>query len=138
MVRSAANLPAFRSWPSPATRLKLAASALIAVPAALLLALAIGEMAGGEASGIQHVPEAAALLLLLVAAWRYPHVTGLLLVAIGVIVFTLWLVLIVTSADIDWHSIEILGWIGAGLMVFALPVVGGLLLIKAARLDRPV
>jgi hypothetical protein len=120
---------------APATRLKIAASALIALPAVVLLVMALGEMLGGDLTGAQHIPEAAALLLLLAAGWRYPRVTGVLLLGIGAVVFVFWLVLLLTQAEPAFRGLAILMWIGVALLLFAPPLVAGSLLLKAAQ-DR--
>jgi hypothetical protein len=117
-----------------ARRLKLVASALIAVPAAVLIVFAIGEMAGGEISGIQHVPEAALLLLLMAAGWRYPRAVGATLAALGVLFFALWLFAMAIGGDPDFRGWGILLWVTSGLVIFAPPVVAGWLFLRAASL----
>jgi hypothetical protein len=116
-----------------ATRLKLAASALLALPAAVLLLFGIGEMAAGDISGVQHLPEAAALLLLLVAGWRYPRRAGLTLLGVGALLFALWLIFVLADGDPSPEGFAILAWVAAGLILFAPPIVAGWLLLKASR-----
>jgi hypothetical protein len=134
-MQSAMNTGSRRSRRSRAALLKTIAAALIAVPAIALLALGIGEMAGGEPSGVQHLPEAAVLLALLVLAWRRPAFAGRLLVGLGGVLFVLWLALVLTRRDVDIWSAELLGWVVAAVVLFAGPVVAGVLLVRAARED---
>ncbi len=54
-----------RDLPGPA-RLKLAASALLAVPITVLLVFAVGEVAAGDLTGLQHLLQA----LPLCSCWR--------------------------------------------------------------------
>ncbi len=112
--------------PRGSERLKIAAIALLLVPIAILLLFAIGETAGGDWSGLQHVPEAAVLLVLLAAAWRYPYVTGLVLMAAGVALFAGWLVF--ALANLSASAIVV-----AALMLFAPPIVAGWLLYRAGQ-----
>jgi hypothetical protein len=119
-------------WLASPARLKLAASVLIAIPAVLLLTFALGEMFAGELSGAQHIAQAAPLLLLLAAGWRYPRVAGILLLALTTGLLLVWLVLVVwRRADGDYVL-----WTVSGLVLFALPGVGGLLLLRAAAITR--
>jgi hypothetical protein len=118
---------------SHATRLKIAASVLIALPAVLLLTLALGEIVGGDITGVQHIPEAGALLLILLAGWRYPRVAGVLLLVTGAAVFGIWLVLVLTQAEPAFRGLAVFMWIGVGLMFFAPPLVAGWILLKASE-----
>jgi hypothetical protein len=111
-----------------ATRLKIAASALLALPAILLAVMAFGEMFGGDLSGAQHIPEAVALLILAAVGWRYPRLAGLLLLGIGVLVLVAWLMLVLVRPE-PGFGVAILV---AGLAIFAPPFVAGVLLLKAA------
>jgi hypothetical protein len=114
--------------PGSVTRLKVAASALIALPAVLLAVMALGEMFGGDLSGVQHIPEAGALLLLLAVGWRYPRVAGLLLVGVGVLVFAAWLALVLVRSEPGFIVAVLVG----GLMIVVPPLAAGALLLKAA------
>jgi len=120
-----------------ATRLKLAASVIVAVPAAALLVFAIAEMVGGEPSGSQHIPEAAPLLLLLAAGWRFPRAAGIVLLCLGPILLAAWLVLVLTRGEPAFRGLAILTWLAAGMIFFVPPVVAGWLLLKASRLTVP-
>jgi hypothetical protein len=113
----------------PPTRLKLAASVLLAVPIALLLLFTIGEMTGGDLSGAQHIVQVAPLLLLLIAGWRYPRLAGIALLGLGVLLLVIWLVFVVVEGERG----EIVMWVGAGLLLFVLPLTAGWLFLKAGR-----
>jgi hypothetical protein len=128
------TLPHRRELPA-ATRLKLAASLILAAPAAALLALAVGEMLGGDPSGAQHIAQAAPLLLLLAAGWRYPRAAGVVLLCLAPILLAAWLVFVVTRGESAPRGLEILGWVATGLVVFVPPVAAGWLLLKASRLS---
>jgi hypothetical protein len=111
--------------------MKLVASALLAAPACVLLLFAIGEMASGDASGVQHIPEALPLLLLVVAAWRYPRWTGIALLTLGTMLLGVWLVWIFAGGHTGRG--EIVGWFAAAVIFFGLPLVAGWLLLRASR-----
>ncbi len=110
-------------------RRKLVAMLLLLVPTGVLAAFAIGETAGGDVSGLQHVPEAAVLLVLLVAAWRYPRITGVVLLALGGVLFAVWL----AFALMNLAPVAI---VVTALILFAPPVVAGWLLYRVGTADR--
>ncbi len=64
-------------------RLELAATLAGGVTAGLLLLFLLGEVLGGDISGLQHVVQLAPLVALLALGWRYPNLAGALLLAIG-------------------------------------------------------
>ena len=113
------------------TRLKVAATALVGVPAVMLIAIALGEMADGEVTGVQHLPEGGLLLLLAAAGWRYPRQAGALLLLAGVAVLAVWLVWVVSSEDVAGRA-PLLGWVAVGLVLFAPPILAGLLLLRSS------
>lgn len=118
--------------PTP-TRLKLAASALLTVLVTVLLAFAIGEVAGGDLSGLQHLLQALPLLLLLAAAWRYPRPAGLALIGVAMVLLPVWLLLVFTDRDPALRDIPIMRWAGTGALFFLPPLVAGWLLFRAGR-----
>ena len=115
--------------PSPA-RLRLAAIALLTIPAGVLLLFAFGEMIGGDPSGAQHIPEGAALLLLAAAAWRYPLWTGVILLAVGAVLLLAWLLFVVFGPNRDVPAIAL---VATGAILFLPPFAAGWLLIRSSR-----
>jgi len=112
-------------------RLKIAASALLVVPIAVLLLFTAGEVAGGDVSGVQHLAQAAPLILLLVAGWRYPRTAGIALLALGILVLGLWLFFLLRGGP----STSGAGLAAAGIVLFAPPLVAGWLFLKAGRTE---
>lgn len=115
--------------PAP-TRMKIAACLLLALPAVVLLAIALAEMVGGDISGAQHLPEGGLLLLAAAAGWRYPRAVGAFVLAAGMAVLAAWLVFVVAGDDVSGRA-SLLGWVAVGLLLFAPPIVAGWLLLRA-------
>ena len=70
------------------------ALACLAVPTALLLLFAGGEMLGGDLSGAQHLVEVGVVAAIAAAGWRWPYQTGMVLMLAGAglaLLFVLWL-----------------------------------------------
>jgi len=88
-------------------------------------------MASGEISGVQHIPEALLLLLLAVAAWRYPRWTGIALLTLGPLLLGVWLVWIFAGGHTDRGNIAM--WFAAALILFGPPLAAGWLLLRASR-----
>lgn len=109
-------------------RLQLIASALLVLPIALLMTLAIGEMAGGDLSGAQHVVMATPLFLLLAGAWRYPRATAIVLLVFGFIMLLMWSV---GAATTDIRHDEIWVFILMVLLLCVMPLAAGWLLWRA-------
>lgn len=107
---------------------KFIALALVAVPAAILFFVAFAEMAGGEPSGAQHIPEALALVAIMAFAWRHPRPAGWLLVGVTAALVAAWLALIVTQARPGLAELPM--WFAAGAVLFALPLLAGWLLLR--------
>lgn len=117
-------------WQSGPPRLKLIALALLAVPAVVLLLFAFGEMFSGEISGVQHIPEAGLLVLLMAAAWRYPRGVGVVLLSLGSLLLVVWLIWSARDgADVG----DILTLVAAALILFVPPLLAGWLLLQASR-----
>jgi len=110
--------------------MRLTALTLLGVPAALLLLMAFGEMAGGDVTGVQHIPEAALLLALAWLAWRYPWPAGTILVAGTVLLFAAWLVMVMTRGQ---DETPLWAWTLTGLVVFVPPLAAGVLLLLSSR-----
>ncbi len=116
------------AWFQSPSGSKLAASALLGAPIAILLLLGLGEMAGGDVTGVQHLVEVVPLLLLLIAAWRWPRVAGIALVCIGSIVLLVWAVLAVTASERASPTV----WAIVGLGLFFPPLLAGSLLLRGS------
>jgi hypothetical protein len=109
-----------------AARTKIAALVLLGLGVAFYLMFAVGEMAGGDISGIQHLPPAAILAALLWMAWRRPLTAGVVLLALAVPLGIAYIVLLVVrDLPPTW-----------ALVVAAPPVLTGLLLVRAGRRER--
>jgi hypothetical protein len=107
---------------------RLAASALLCVPAALLSLLGIGEMAGGDVSGLQHFVEAVPLILLLAAGWFWPHQTGIVLLCIGTLALLAWLVFLMTVSE----RASPIAWAVVGVSLFLPPFLAGTLFLRGS------
>jgi hypothetical protein len=109
-----------------ARRTKIAALVLLGFGAAFYLTFAVGEMVGGDVGGLQHLPPAVLLAALMWPAWRRPHAAGIVLLALAVPLGAAYIVLLVVhDAPPTW-----------ALFVVLPPVVTGLLLVRAARMQR--
>lgn len=115
------------------TRLRSIAIALLAVPAVVLLLIAFAEMAGGEPTGVQHVPEAALLLILCGAAWRHPRGVGLVVLATGALLFVAWLLWAVYLREAPADDSPLVMWIGTAIVLFMPPVLAGWLLFSSSQ-----
>jgi len=117
-------------------RLKIVASVVLMVPATILLAFALGEMLGGDISGAQHLVQAAPLLLLLLASWRYPRVVGALLITVGTLTFAIWCAWVIPHRAPELREVSVLMWIGTAGTLFLPPLVAGWFLMRAGRIGR--
>ena len=106
--------------------MKIAALALLGLGTAFYLVLAIGEMVGGDVGGVQHLPPAVILSVLLWSSWGHPFAAGTILLALAVPLGLAYLVLlIVRDLPPTW-----------ALVVVLPPVVTGTLLVRVARRER--
>jgi hypothetical protein len=102
---------------------KMAALVLLALGVAFYLLFALGEMADGDVSGVQHLLPAVILAALLWVAWRRPLVAGVVLLVLAVPLGAAYVaVLVVRDLPLTW-----------ALIVALPPVVTGLLLVRAGR-----
>jgi hypothetical protein len=105
--------------------MKLAGLVIAGLGSLFFLAMGIGEMAGGDLSGFQHLPPAALLGGLVYLGWRHPYAVGIVLVIIS---FALASLYAFTGSD------EPVGMRFSWAVQIALPpLVAGALLIAAAR-----
>jgi RsiW-degrading membrane proteinase PrsW (M82 family) len=115
------------SLPSPRTS-RIVATILVAIPVTMLTLLGFAEVLGGDRTGVQHFLTAAPLLALLVLGWQRPRIAGILLLALGLIVFLLWVVFVASVAD----RASPLVWLLVALALFTPPLVAGLLFLRSA------
>jgi hypothetical protein len=110
------------------TQLKIAGMALLAIPMVILTLFAVGETAGGDLTGLQHVIELAPLALLAWFAWKRPFWGGVALIAVALIVTGLYVVFI--------HGFAMPAVILAVLLLFAMPMAAGMLFVAASRKEH--
>jgi hypothetical protein len=109
--------------------LKRTAMVLLAVPMLILAAFAIGELAGGDVSGLQHVPELSLLALLGWLAWKRPFWGGTALIALALVFMGLY--------PVFMRGLPLPAVVLTVAILFALPVIAGRLFVAAARQDGP-
>jgi hypothetical protein len=86
-----------------ARRMKIAALVLLGLGIAFYLAFAVGEMAGGDISGIQHLLPAAVLGVLLWLGWKRPRTAGIVLLALAIPLGAAYIaVLVVRHLALPW------------------------------------
>ncbi len=108
---------------------KIAALMLTGLGGAFFLVFAVGEMAGGDIAGIQHLPPAAVLGALLWLGWTRPRAAGIVLLAFAVL---LGVAAVVTVAV---EGVRL----GESWMVLVIPLVPvptGMLFLLAGRDER--
>jgi len=109
-----------------APREKVAALVLLGLGVAFHSMFAVGELVGGDIGGVQHVPPALGLAVLLWVAWRRPLVAGIVLLALAVPLGAVYLVLLVVrDLPLIW-----------ALFIALPPLVTGLLLVRAGQGER--
>lgn len=106
-----------------ANGLKTAVEIPMALLTAFLLFMGIGEMVGGDSSGLGHLLPAAVLGLLMWFAWKRPLFAGIILVLAGIVNSIPYL--IATNRSHDWYL---------PVLLISIPLLlSGLLLLLAAR-----
>ena len=109
-----------------ADRSKIAGLVLLGLGVGFYLAFAVGEIAGGDIGGLQHLPPAALLAVLLWVGWRRPRPAGIVLLVLAVPLALAYLALLVVGdPPLTW-----------ALVVTLPPVVTGLLLVRAGPTGR--
>ncbi len=109
---------------------KIAALMLVALGIAFFLIFAVGELAGGEISGVQHLLPAALLAALLWLGWKRPRAAGIIVLLLLAAPLTLGFV--VGVATEDTRSGEM--WLA--LLIPLVPIVIGGLFLWAGRVER--
>ena len=80
---------------------------------------------GGDLSGLQHVVQMAPLLLLAWFSWQRPRLGGIALIGLSLLFTVTYLVI---SRDFSL-SVRLT----AGILIFAMPLVAGILFLLASR-----
>ena len=96
---------------------------LLGLGVVFFLLFAIGEIAAGDISGLQHLPPAIVLGALIWLGWRRPRTAGLALLAIAVPLGIAYLVVLVSRELPPFWAVP----------VALPPIVAGLLLLRAGR-----
>jgi hypothetical protein len=105
----------------------------LAIPILVLAAFALGEVAGGDISGLQHVPELALLVALGWLAWRRPGWGGAALITLSLIFAGLYILFFA-------RGFPLLTAIATVALLFAPPLAAGTVFVAASRQaggDRP-
>lgn len=92
------------------------------IPEAVLIVLGIGEISGGIISGLQHFVQLLPLLALAIYAWYRPKTGGYILLGIAFLFFILY---------IFFFQFPLIARIINSMLLFGLPVIGGIFFIKA-------
>jgi len=106
---------------------KRAALVLLALGVAFYLMFAVGELAGGDLGGVQHLAPALILASLMYVGWKRPRVAGIILLVLAVPLGAAYIaVLIVRDLPLT-----------LALIVALPPFVTGVLFVRAAGDDHP-
>lgn len=108
---------------------KIAGAVILLVPVVMFLIFTIGEVVGGDISGLQHLVEAGAIALVALFAWRWPALVGGFLVIIGASLSALYLY------D-RYGNATVLSILLTELVFFTPMMIAGVLLLLGAREDR--
>ena len=106
--------------------LKIAALALMALVALFFSVMGIGEMLGGDLSGVFHLPPVALIALMMWFGWKKPLSGGATMFGLGIVVSIFFFV--VTTQTDRAVAISLMGG------PFLLP---GLMFMAAALLENP-
>ncbi len=106
------------------TRLKLAGIGLLAIPIVILALFTVGEVLGGDLSGLQHAVQMSPLLLLAWFSWQRPRLGGIALIGLALLFAVVYLVI---SRDFPPGT-----RLTAGILLFAMPLVAGILFLLAS------
>ena len=102
---------------------KRAALALLGLGIVFYLMFAIGELAGGDVSGVQHFLPVAILAALAIVAWHRPRAAGIALLALTIPLGAAYVaLLVVRHLPPTW-----------AVMIVGPPLVTGYLLLRAGR-----
>jgi hypothetical protein len=98
---------------------------LLAIPVGFFCLFAVGEAASGDWSGLSHLLQALPIVLLGLAAIRWPTAAGTILLVVGLVIMAAYAA--ITADRFEVATIVIVE------VVFAFPVVSGALLVLAGR-----
>lgn len=110
-------------------RLKRAAIACLAIPIVVLAAFAIGEVAAGDISGLQHVGQGLPLVALAWLAWKWPLWGGAILIV---------LTLVLAGIYVGMSGFPQSALLPNAVLLFAPPLMAGSLFVAAARRGRMI
>ena len=109
-----------------ARRTKTAALVLLGLGVAFYLTFAVGEMVGGDISGVQHLLPAAVLGALLWLGWKRPRTAGIVLLALAIPLGAAYIaVLVIRNLPLAW-----------ALWIVLPPALTGWLFLRADRDER--
>jgi cytochrome bd-type quinol oxidase subunit 1 len=109
-----------------ALKYKIAGMALLLLPLGILLLFTIGEAVSGDVEGLQHLVQAAPLVLLAVAAWRWPTPIGAILIAVGIGLGVVYVV--IARENFHWLTIVLVE-----AQLFLPAIVAGSVFVLAGR-----
>jgi cytochrome bd-type quinol oxidase subunit 2 len=104
---------------------QIAALMLVGLGVAFFLIFAVGELAGGETSGVQHLPPAGILGALLWLGWKRPRAAGIVVLLLFAVPLTIASIVGITTGDARtgelWIAllIPLVPIVTAGLFVWA-------------------
>ena len=115
-----------------AKQLKIAGLIPLLIPIALFLMLTVGEIVGGDISGLGGLVLPAQLVILAIFAWKKPDLGGKILVVISIL-----LLIIVLAPQVLYRVEGGMGIessvVGVWLLLYVPPIISGLLFIASAR-----
>lgn len=113
-----------------ARAMKVLGLAVVALGSLFFLLMGVGEIAGGEVSGVQHLPQAALLAALVLFGRRHPYGVGVVLFLIGLGFASLYAA---GFFGVDEPVGTRIGW---ALQIALPPLVAAVLLIGSAQRER--
>lgn len=105
--------------------LKYAGMAILVIPIAILLLFTIGEVAGGDISGLGHLLQVFPIIVLAIAAWKWPRIAGLFLIGLGILLAAIYPFVF---SHLRFEVVLI-----TEVMLFLPPIVSGTLLLLSTR-----
>lgn len=106
---------------------KIIGEICLVIPTVLLTLLGVGEIVGGDMSGVQHFFQLTPLLILGVLSWFYPKYLGYFLL-ISALILGLWYM-------ITFNRFPLASRIINALLLFGFPCVSGITFIKGGAKD---